>query len=154
MIAERLLHLVPLALEPSQRFDLVKKLRSTHMHKAYKHVSCSPANWRNSVAPVVAELLALSASFRLPQNIIDRVRWLSGGDTDAAQKLLAAAEQEEAVGRLQYLESEFRRIDFLLQSIEASKRITHTIELPQGSIHVTIAEPSIGFWARVAQFFS
>src|SRR5574337_1305433 len=44
------------------------------------------------------------------------VHWLTEGDAVAAQRLLAAAEQDEAVVRLRYLEAEFKRIDFLLQN--------------------------------------
>ena len=143
-VAERLLNLVPPVLDASTRFDLVKKLRFAHMRKERKYVTCQPANWREVLAPLVAELIAASHQFQLPEAAVKRVRWLANGDTGAAQRLLAAAEQEEAVGRLRYLEAEFERIDFLLRNIESTRAVNHTIELPQGTIVISIALPRKG----------
>jgi hypothetical protein len=154
MVAERLLNLVPLVLDASTRFDLVKKLRAAHMHKERRYVTCDPTDWRDQVAPVIAELLTVSHKFQLPQDAVDRVRWLADGDAAAAQRLLAAAEQEEAAVRLQFLEAEFKRIDFLLQSIEATKVASHTIELPQGTICISIATPRKGFWSWLGNLLS
>lgn len=153
-VAERLLNLVPLVLDSSTRFDLVKKLRCAHMHKERRHVTCEPHDWRTKVAPLVAELLTASHTFQLPEHAVSRVRWLADGDTAAAQRLLAAAEQEEATVRLRFLEAEFNRIDFLLQSIESTRRVSHTIELPQGSISVEITIPRKGFWSWLSNLLS
>jgi len=153
-VAERLINLVPRVLEGHTRFELVKKLRSAHLHKEHKYVSCLPSEWRRQVAPVVAELLAASHKFQLPQHVLDRVHWLTEGDAVASQRLLAAAEQDEAAARLRYLEAEFKRIDFLLQNIEATKSVRHTIELPQGTITVVIELPRKSLWGRLAELLS
>ena len=153
-VAERLLNLVPVVLDTSTRFDLVKKLRGAHMHKEHRHVTCEPHDWRNKVAPIVAELLMASHTFQLPQHAVARVRWLADGDAAAAQRLLAAAEHDEAAVRLHFLEAEFKRIDFLLQNIKATKQVSHTIEMPQGTISVSIAAPQKGFWSRLGDLLS
>lgn len=124
------------------------------MQKESRYVSCEPNDWRNKVAPIVAELLAASHKFQLPDYAVNRIRWLTDGDTAAAQRLLAAAEQEEAAVRLRYLEAEFKRIDFLLQNIEATKVVSHTIELPQGTISVSIALPQKSFWSWLGDLIS
>lgn len=139
-VAERLLNLVPTVLDADTRFELVKKLRDAHRNKINRHVQCQPHEWREKVAPEVAELLASSSQFELPQSAVNRIRWLADGDSQAAQRLLAAAEEEEAVARLQHLECEFLRIDVLIKSFEGHKTVSHTIQLPQGSVHVTIGE--------------
>ena len=141
-VAERLLNLVPTVLDADTRFELVKKLRDAHRVKIHRHVQCEPHEWRSKVAPEVAELLASSSQFELPESAVNRIRWLADGDSQAAQKLLAAAEEEEALARLQYLELEFQRIDVLIKSIEARKTVSHTIDLPQGTVHVAIGEPA------------
>jgi hypothetical protein len=140
-VAERLLNLVPAVLDSDTRFDLVKKLREAHQAKINKTVRCEPHEWRTKVAPEVSELLASSSRFQLPASAVSRIRWLADGDSQAAQQLLAAAEEEEAIARIRHLELEFRRIDTLIQSIKGKKTIIHTIQLPQGVIHVTIGEP-------------
>jgi len=142
MVAQRILNLVPTVLDSDIRFDLVKKVRDAHRTKVNKHVRCEPHEWRTKVAPEVGELLASSSRFQLPASAVSRIRWLADGDSQAAQRLLAAAEEEEAIARLRHLELEFRRIDTLIQSVQGQKTISHTIELPQGTIHVSIGEPA------------
>jgi hypothetical protein len=154
MVAERLLDLVPAVLDPETRFELVKKVRAAQMPKVYQSVKCESGDWRSKVAPVVAGLLIRSEQAQIPQHVLDRVRWLADGDSTAAQQLLVAAEQEEAALRLQYLEAEFKRIDFLLANIEVKKTVTHTIELPQGSITVRIEPPRKDFWIWLRDLLS
>lgn len=156
-VAERLLDLVPRVLDAATRFELVKKVRYAHMRKESRWVTSAPSDWRAKVAPAVAELLATSDKFQLPEVAVSRVRWLADGDSLAAQKLLAAAEQEEAVVRLAFLEAEFQRIDILIQNIKATKSVSHTIELPQGTLHINIAipePPKKGFWGWLSDVLS
>jgi|SanBayMetagenome_1026888.scaffolds.fasta_scaffold50123_1 hypothetical protein len=154
MVAGRLLNLVPPVLDPPQRFELVKKVRSAHLRKERKYISCHPTDWRHTVGPIVAQFIAASQNVQIPPYVLDRVCWLADGDAAAAQRLLAAAEQEEAAVRLHFLEAEFKRIDFMLQNIEATKRVSHTIELPQGTITVSIAVPRKGFWSCLGSLLS
>lgn len=139
MVAERLLNLVPLILEPADQFELVKKLRSTHLRKENHRLSCTPAECRQTIGPVVNEMVSKSSKFQLPQHIVDRVQWLANGDAVAAQKLLAAAEKEEARVRVRYLASEYQRIAYMLENMQGSSSVNHTIELPQGTVAVTIS---------------
>src|SRR5262245_39549626 len=52
VVLARLLNLVPLVIEPSDRFDLVKKLRDAYLCKQHIEVSCDPTNWFKRVPPV------------------------------------------------------------------------------------------------------
>ena len=149
-VAERLLNLVPSVLDSSAKYGLVKKLREAHRGRINKHVNCEPHEWRSKVAPELAELLASSSKFQLPQVALQRIQWLADGDSQSANQLLAAAEEEEAIARLQHIEFEFKRIDALIQSIDGKKTVSHTIDLPQGTIHVTIGKSSSGCFAMVA----
>jgi hypothetical protein len=153
VIAERLLNLVPSALELGQLYEIVRKLRHAHMHKAYKTVNCEAKSWRSVVEPAVADVVKLSRSFELPQLVIDKIRWLACGDARMVQRLLAAAEEEEAKERIFFLNAEFERIDGLLQGVRGEKIITHTIILPQGRIHVNIECPAKGALARIIDLF-
>ncbi len=146
-IAGRLLNLVPSVLDTSTRFDLVKKLRAAYFVKAHRYVTCEPQECRTSVALAVADLLSASDQCQLPENAVSTIRWLADGDVIVAQRLLVAAEQDEATARLRFLEAEFERIDFLLKSIQASKHVTHTIDLPQGTVTVSIVISEQGFWS-------
>lgn len=143
-VAERLLNLVPTVLDSDAKFELVKKVRNAHRRKLTKHVQCEPHEWRTKVAPEVSALLATSSEFELPTSAINRIQWLADGDSQSAQRLLAAAEEEEAIARLQHLEREFQRIDVFLNNVQGQKIIRHTIELPQGTVNVVIGEPEKG----------
>jgi hypothetical protein len=154
MVAGRLLNLVPSVLDPAQRFELVKKVRSAHLRKERMCISCHPTNWRHKLAPVIAQFIAASQNVQIPRYVLDRVCWLADGDATAAQRLLAAAEQEEAAVRLRFLEAEFKRIDLMLQNIKATKRVNHIIELPQGTIAVSITEAREGFWGWLDSLLS
>ena len=155
-VAERLLNLVPMVMPSDLRFELVKKVRTAFMQKTRRSVSCDPMQWREKVAPAIAEVIAASQEFRLPGEAVSRVRWLADGDTKAAQSLLAAAEQEEAAVRLAYLEDEFRRIDALIGATHgAETSVSHTIQLPQGevSIYIRMIPEKKGFWATLREAF-
>ena len=146
LVAERLLNLVPMSLDASVRFDLVKKLRKANLKKSSHYISTTPGSWREAVIPLVRQLVESSASFTLTPEVTSRVQWLANGDTEAAQQLLAAAEQEEAAIRISYLDSEFQRIDAMISAVASTPSITHRIELPQGNITVSIAPPKRSFW--------
>ncbi|GMU92855.1 MAG: hypothetical protein AMXMBFR4_19130 [Candidatus Hydrogenedentota bacterium] len=95
--------------------------------------------------------MAASTTFQLPHEVFRKATWLADGDAQAAQKLLEAAEIQEAKTRLAYLENEFRRIEQMLTSVQASKKIEHKIELPQGSILIRIVEYQT-LWERILNF--
>lgn len=143
-IAERLLNLVPVALDADTQFDLVKKLRSAYMRKETRHVTCAAAEWRKHVGPVVNELAGRSNKFQLPKEVLERVSWLTEGNATITQRLLAKAERDETKIRVQHLDHEFRRIDALVEHLETTESVIQTIEIPQGTVVVTIKVPDRG----------
>ena len=146
VVAERLLNLVPPVLDAGKRFDLVKKLRAKHFIKAEHYFTAAPQDWREKLIPLINQVVAEGSVFRLPPEIVARVCWLADGDSVAAQALLAAVDQEEASIRLSYVESEFRRLEALVSTIDRTPKVVHKICLPQGDITVTIATPEKSFW--------
>lgn len=144
--AERLLNLVPSFLSSETRFELIKKLRAGHLHPVHLSLVTNPQTWRKDLLVPIKELVMRSVTFSLCNDITDRAAWLADGDTIAAQSLLAAAEQEEAVIRIRYLDAEFKRIEILVANIEQTLSVIHRIILPQGTIMVTIALPKKTLW--------
>jgi hypothetical protein len=148
-VAERLLNLLPPLLPDNIRYELVKKLRSANFRRVQRAVHTTPAEWREALAPVVREVVEHGQSAAISNAIKERVAWLAEGDVAAAERLLHAAEQDEALIRLSYLTSEFKRIDAMVLSMGALKTsISHEIDLPQGSISVFIQPPKISTWQR------
>jgi hypothetical protein len=150
--ASRLLDLLPPYLGADVRFDLVKKLRSHHFQRKTIRIQSSPATWRTDVVKPIQELVTSSTSFALPPDIIQKASWLTAGDASAAQKLLAAAEQEEAAIRVVYIEEEFRRIETLVQNIDTTRQVTHTLKLPQGDISLNVTLPARTFMQKLTSW--
>lgn len=146
MIADRLLDLVPAVLSSEQRFELVKKVRAAQIPKVFLTLNCSPTNWREVVVPAIGSLIDKNNHVQFDPKVMQRIHWLAYGDVIAAQKLLIAAEQEEAAIRLRFIEEEFLRIDSLLKNIDAIKQLKHTIKLPQGNVSIVIRQPKRDLW--------
>jgi hypothetical protein len=139
--AQRLLELIPPLLPLERRFELVRKLRRHHLACTDIRLHAEPENWEAVVRPAVDTLVERSRTRNLPANVIARARWLAEGDTQAMYRMLNAIEEEEALGRVHLLDSEFRRIQVLLAELQHTRSITHTISLPQGNIRVEIRRP-------------
>lgn len=149
LVAERLLTLLPPLLPQETRFELVKKLRKANFHKISRYVRTTPASWREQLAPVIKEVVDHGQTAAISDAVKNRVAWLADGDVAAAERLMLAAEQDEAITRLAYLQAEFKRLDAMIAQLgEFQTSVSHTIDLPQGSIQVYIAVPKVSMWQK------
>ena len=140
--ASRLLELLPPYLSPEKRFDLVKQLRSRHFQRQTFRIQSTPATWRADLIKPIQKLVASSGLFQLPEDLKDTASWLADGDTAAAQRLLAAAEQEEAAIRVIYIDEELQRIESMMRDIDTTRRVSHKLRLPQGEITLNVELPA------------
>ncbi len=140
--AERLLNLLPPFLSQSKRYELIKKLRDHYIKKIHtnEYVTTSHELWKQDLMPVVNKVIERSSNFKLPEELQTRASWLSGGDAEGAIKILTSVEQEEAKLRTAYLDVEFKRIEQYVNIVQNTQAVSHTIDLPQGKIHVTIQQ--------------
>ena len=136
--AERLLNLIPPYLPHNTRYELIKKLREHYLPRHSRQLTTIMYQWKQDVLPIITELVDSSSAFRLPRILSEKAAWLSDGDVDAANRILASLEQEEARIRASYLEVEFKRIQSLVDHIDNAGSVRHTIKLPQGEIYVII----------------
>lgn len=145
-VAQRLLSLVPKFMSLEERFELVKKLREKYRaERIHRRVECRSDELRQSVEPVVTELVDRSNIVSFPQSLVDRIEWILDADVAAAHKLLSAVETEEAERRVAYLESEFRNIEELIRRMSGRGTFIHRIDLPQGSITIAVSRPRRDF---------
>lgn len=148
LIAERLIELVPHHLSGHERFELIKKLRKKYIRRHTEYVTVTPDNWRNSVHQAINTVIAKSREFKLPDYLRYSATWLANGDAEAAQRLLHAAEEDEARLRAVYLEAEFKRIDLFVSHIKDTESVSHKINIPQGDISVTVTLPKQSLWDK------
>ena len=146
--AERLVELLPHHLTANERFELLKKLRAKYVKKTSEYVTVSPENWKAAVHQAINNVIAKSREFKLPEALYQRATWLANGDVAAAQRLLRAAEEDEARLRSLYLDAEFKRIEMFVSHIKDTQSVSHRICIPQGEIGVTISLPKRSFWER------
>jgi hypothetical protein len=148
--AERLLNLVPPLLPFETRFELVKNLRTANFRKANEHIRTTPERWQQDLGPAIARVVSHGNTSSLSDHVKKRVSWLANGDVADAEKLLLAADQEEAINRLAYLNAEFIRIEAMMAQLKnLETAVSHSIELPQGSIYVHIETPKVSTWQKL-----
>ncbi len=147
--AERLLNLIPPYLPQNTKYDLVKKLRDYYLKKQTKHISTTYEKWKDDVIPAINNLIKVSSDFKLPETLMQRAVWLTNGDVDAVNKILASLEHEEARIRVSYLAIEFERMQHLVDHVPHTQSIRHLIELPQGNINVIIEKEKQTFMQRL-----
>lgn len=148
-VAERLLNLLPPLLPDETRFELVKKLRASNFRKVHRRVYSKPESWREDLAPAIAEVVGHGSTARISDAVKSRVSWLANGDVASAEQLLLAAEKDEAITRLVYLEAELRRIETMVAQLgHLNTSISHQITLPQGTIDVVISIPEKTLWQK------
>jgi hypothetical protein len=135
---ERLLMLFPQVLPFDERCELLSKLRERHRHREKHSLTVDTNNWAQALIPLTQQLINKSYTSQLPEHVIRRLEWLSSGDTQAAQKMLAEIEAQTSKNAVRLLRSEFDNIDKLLQSLPVKGKVTHTISLPYGDIQVSI----------------
>lgn len=149
-VAERLLNLLPPLLPYDARFDLVKKLRQANFRKLIRHVHTSPEKWVEDLLPVIEEVVRHGDTANLSEGLKQRLAWLADGDIAVAEKMMSAAIKDESIMRLSYLKAEFQRIEGMIVQLDNyHASIQHTIELPQGTIHVRIVVPKVSMWTKL-----
>lgn len=139
---KRLLNLVPSVLDADSRFLLVKKLRAANFSVIHKSIHCTIDQWRERTIPELKSIIEASATFEMPREVRGLIDWLADGDVIASQKLLAAAEREEALVRLRHLNNEIERISHALSQSGGKGTATHEIRIPQGVIRLHFNTPS------------
>ena len=151
---EKLVELLPPFFTIEQRFELIRKLRTHHLERRSLRLTTTPEQWRSQLAPLIQELFDHGAKSHLPQIVYEKATWLTNGDAAVAQKLLRTIDQEEANLRFSRIEDEFRRIQFLLENVKNVEPVSHTIELPQGTISITIQRNQKTLTAKIAELLA
>jgi hypothetical protein len=152
----RILEILPSLLSDSQRYTLIKKLRSYHLalnKKKTLRLHATSDQWREKLFPIIKEQLEAGAKFELPPQVMAKASWLSQGGSKSAIMILKAIDEEEAHLRLRFIEDEFRRITVLLDHVKYMQPITHEIFLPQGNLDVTITPRSKSVIEEIGDFF-
>lgn len=135
---DRLVSTLPPLLSFDAKCELLRKLRERTRQRENHRLTVDTSNWMQEIAPLVARIIEKAYSAQLPEIVERRLDWLSSGDMQAAKALLAKVEAEEGKISVALLRQEFQNIEDILPTLPRWGKVTHTIELPYGSIHLTI----------------
>ena len=135
---DRLLITLPQVLDRKVKCDLLRKLRERYRKKDTISLTVDPSGWRETIEPLVLNIVSKAYSADLPPVVQDRLSWLSTSDMKMAAAILAEAEVQEGKVAISLLHKEFASIENLLDSLPGKRKITHTISLPYGNVHLTI----------------
>lgn len=135
----RLLDNLPHVLNFDGKCDLLRKLRERHRKPESLSIKVKADDWRDAVVPLVKRVIGRAYNANLPEVVEQRLAWLSSGDMQAARAILSHAQAIEGAVAVSLLQDEMLNIETALANLPGRKKVTHTICLPYGNIHLAIS---------------
>lgn len=106
--------------------------RDDHELTVYTH------SWKESLAPLVTDMIARSYSAALPAALVEQLTWLSENDMTVANAILGESQARESRQAVALLSKDFAAIEELLARANGNSKVMHVIELPYGSLTLHI----------------
>ncbi len=135
----RLLDSLPLVLNFDGKCDLLGKLRERHRTPESHSIKVSIDDWKDRVVPLVKSVIEKAYRSNLPEVVERRLTWLASGDMQAAHAILSHSQAIEGALAVRMLQDEMQNIEAAITNLEGRKKVTHTICLPYGNIHLSIS---------------
>ena len=132
----RLLIHLPNVMSFDLKCEVLRRLREEYCARHDYQLTVDTENWRDSLAPLVTDLINKSYAAQLPSYVEGKLRWLAADDMQAARAILAESEARESRNAIAMLEQEFDNIERLMRA--TGGRVTHTVKLPFGTIRLQI----------------
>ena len=135
----RLLDSLPQVLNFDGKCELLRKLRERHRKPEYHSIKVKADDWKEQVVPLVKAIITKAYTANLPEVVERRLTWLASGDMQAARAILSHSQAIEGAVAVQLLQDEMSALEAALITLPGKKKITHTIRLPYGNIHLAIS---------------
>jgi len=135
----RLLDSLPLVLDFDGKCELLRRLRERHRRLEHYSLKVKADDWKEHVVPLVKTVIQKAYRANLPELIERRLTWLSNGDMQTARAILAHSQALEGAVAVASLQDEMRNIENALTNLDGKGKVTHTIRLPYGEIHLKIS---------------
>lgn len=135
----RLLDSLPQVLNFDGKCELLRKLRERHRKPESHSIKVKTDDWKEQVVPLVKAIIKKAYTANLPEVVERRLTWLSSGDMQAARAILSHSQAVEGAVAVGLLQDEMRNLEAVVSSLPGKKKITHTIRLPYGNIHLAIS---------------
>ena len=135
----RLLDSLPQVLNFDGKCELLRKLRERHRKPEHHKIKVKADDWKEQVVPLVKAIIQRAYTANLPEVVERRLTWLASGDMQAARAILSHSQAVEGAVVVRLLQDEMRNLEAALINLAGKKKITHTIRLPYGHIHLAIS---------------
>jgi hypothetical protein len=132
-----LVHL-PTVMSFDLKCEVLRRLREELCSKDDYRLSVDTAGWRESLAPIIEEIINRAYTAELPAQVQERLDWLADHDARVARAIIARSQVEASRNTVSLLEREIYNIDRLLRDVDGEGKITHAIKLPYGTVTLTI----------------
>lgn len=135
----RLLDSLPQVLNFDGKCELLRKLRERHRKPECHSIKVKTDDWKEQVVPLVRAIIKKAYTANLPEVVEQRLTWLASGDMQAVRAILSHSQAVEGAVAVRLLQDEMRSVEAALSNLPGKKKITHTIRLPYGNIHLAIS---------------
>jgi hypothetical protein len=129
---------LPKVMSFDMKCEVLRKLREAYCARDQYKLTVYTDDWKQKLTPLVDNLITRTDDTELPQQLQQRLSWLSEDDTQIANKLLQRSQREQSLHALTLLDEEFRNIDGMLATTGNRSKVMHTIKLPYGNIILNI----------------
>lgn len=135
----RLLDSLPQVLNFEGKCELLRKLRERYRKPESHSIKVQADDWKEQVVPLVKTIIKKAYTVNLPEIVERRLTWLASGDMQTARAILSHSQAVEGAIAVRLLQDEMSNIEAALINLPGKKKITHTIRLPYGNIHLAIS---------------
>ena len=113
---------------------MLRELRDHYLAKEKYELAVYTDDWKETLKPLVNEVIAKGATAQLPAAIQQKLSWLADDDVEVARAILVRSQKSESENNLAMLDKEFSTIDQLLDNTKGEGKVTHVLKLPLGTI--------------------
>ncbi|MCD9185579.1 MAG: hypothetical protein LUM44_04045 [Pyrinomonadaceae bacterium] len=135
---ERFLIHLPQVMNFDLKCSVVRHLMENYAAKDRHELNVYTDEWEEKLAPLVQQLIDKAYTATLPREVEKKLRWLSEGETQAAQEILKRSQIEEGKIIVSMLGEEFQNIEKILAEKRLKPKVTHELKFPYGTITLNI----------------
>lgn len=129
---------LPTVMSFDLKCELLRTLKREFCGRDDHELTVYTDSWKESLAPLVTNMIARSYTAALPTSLTEQLNWLSGKEMPVANAILAEAQARESRQAVSMLTEDFSAIDTLLEKANGQSKVAHVIEIPYGKLTLHI----------------
>ncbi len=135
---ERFLIHLPKVMDFDLKCTVLRHLMEEYAAKDAHELTVYTDGWEEKLTPLVSQIIEKAYTAQIPREVERKLRWLSEGETQAAQEILRRSQAEEGKMIVSMLSEEFQAIETLFTENSRKPKVTHELKFPYGTITLNI----------------